>query len=74
MGVIDAGTPQNLAIKFVDDTIDETDRLTQLLQNDAAVAATLNLTVRSLPGDHVRPLRQEVGNLPCNDHELPRDD
>lgn len=54
------GTPQNLAIKFVDDTIDETDRLTQLLQNDAAVAATLNLTVRSLPGDHVRPLRQEV--------------
>ena len=44
----------------MDDTIDETDRLAGILEMDSAVAATLNLTVRSLSGDHIRPLRQEV--------------
>ena len=55
-----AGIPQNLAIKFKDDGIDETDALANMLERDSAVAATLNLTVLSLPGDHIRPCRQEV--------------
>ena len=55
-----AGVPHNLAIKFYDDTIDETDVLASMLENDCAIASTLKLTVLSLPGDHTRPIRQEV--------------
>ncbi|KAK9800800.1 hypothetical protein WJX73_006739 [Symbiochloris irregularis] len=54
------GVPHNLAIRFTDDTIDETPSLAAMLEKDSAVASSLNLTVQNLPGDHVRPLRQEV--------------
>ena len=55
-----AAIPHNLAIKFVDDSIDETNVLAKMLERDSAVAAMLNLTVRTLSGDHLRPIKQEV--------------
>ena len=54
----------NLLIRFEDDQIDETPRLIQMLQNEAAISAAANVTIRTLPGDHVRPLAQNIGDLP----------
>ena len=60
--------PSNLLIQFVDDNIDQTPQLASTL--DAASVTTSSVdgksqvTVRMLPGDHVRPLRQAFGDLP----------
>ena len=66
--VLIAGVPSNLLIQFVDDNIDQTPQLASTL--DAASVTTSSIigksqvTVRMLPGDHVRPLRQAFGDLP----------
>ena len=60
------GVARNLLVRFRSDTIDETSELSQLLQGrGSAVGPVLDLSVRTLPGDHVRPLRQEVPELPA---------
>ena len=50
-------------IKFNSDEIDETDILASLLEN-SAISPSLDLTVRSLPGDHARPMQPTVMDLP----------
>lgn len=50
--------PRNLLIRFADDTIDETPQLASVLQSSAA-AGQLELTVRTMNGDHVRPMQQD---------------
>ena len=53
---------RNLLLRFVDDTIDETPVLASILQSSAA-GASLELTLKSLPGDHVRPLQQDLNKI-----------
>jgi len=53
---------RNLLLKFVDDTIDETPALASILQSSAA-GSSLELTLKSLPGDHVRPLQQDLNKI-----------
>lgn len=58
------GVSRNLLIKFNDDPIDETSTLAQLLSADSAVSSMLDMTIRTLPGDHGMPLRQALPNVP----------
>lgn len=51
-------TPRNLLLRFKDDSIDDTNGLMALLQSSPNVGAVLDLSVRTLPGDHLRPLHQ----------------
>lgn len=55
---------RNLLLRFQEDTIDETLQLASLLQQSSAVSASLDLTVRTLPGDHIRPMQQALVDLP----------
>lgn len=52
------GISRNLLIKFKDDMIDETSILAQVLSSDAAISSMLDMSIRSLPGDHGLPLLQ----------------
>lgn len=54
--------PRNLLLRFADDTIDETAALASTLQS-SAVASMLELTVKTLPGDHARPLTQDLNRI-----------
>ncbi|CAI6007853.1 unnamed protein product [Closterium sp. NIES-65] len=58
------GVRRNLLVRFKDDTIDETADLADTLAAGSAVSACLDLAMRTLPGDHVRPLRQVVPEIP----------
>ena len=51
-----AGVPRNLAVRFTEDSIDETGLLASTLQQ-GALGSSLDLTQLNLPGDHLRPLR-----------------
>lgn len=53
------GVPRNLLLKFSDDELDQTAGLADVLQNGAA-KSFLDMTVRSLSGDHIRPMQQDV--------------
>ncbi len=44
-------------LRFTSDRIDDTPSLASVLQS-SAVSGVLELTVKNLPGDHVRPLSQ----------------
>ena len=57
------GVRKNLLLRFTDDAIDETSALAATLTDSSAIKETLDLSVRSLAGDHVRPLRQETPAL-----------
>ncbi|CAI7831043.1 unnamed protein product [Closterium sp. NIES-54] len=57
------GVRRNLLVRFKDDTIDETADLADTLAAGSAVSACLDLAMRTLPGDHVRPLRQSVADV-----------
>jgi len=59
---------KNLLVRFVDDTIDETGILAGVLTDSSAISTTLDLSVKSLAGDHVRPLRQQLDEL-----EIPKE-
>lgn len=63
-GIIKEGyaVGRNLLLRFADDTIDETPALASVLQSSAAASA-LELTLKSLPGDHVRPLQQDLSKI-----------
>ena len=52
------GISRNLLIKFKDDMIDETLMLAQLLSSEAAISSMLDMSTRSLPGNHGLPLQQ----------------
>ncbi|KAL3649923.1 hypothetical protein CASFOL_006326 [Castilleja foliolosa] len=54
------GISRNLLIKFKDDTIDETSTLAQVLSSESAISSMLDMSIRSLPGDHALPLQQVV--------------
>jgi hypothetical protein len=51
-----AGVSRNLVLKFKDDTIDDSIELTQLLQSSSAISSRLDLSLRTLEGDHIRPM------------------
>lgn len=53
-----AAVQRNLVIRFKDDSIDGSIELAQLLQSSSAIQTTLDLSLRTLDGDHVRPLGQ----------------
>lgn len=52
------GVSRNLLIKFKDDVIDETPTLAQVLSSESAISSQLDMSIRSLPGDHGLPLQQ----------------
>ncbi|GFH13040.1 uncharacterized protein HaLaN_08841, partial [Haematococcus lacustris] len=56
--------PRNLLLRFKNDDLDDTGSLASLLQGSPAVSEMLDLTVRTLPGDHLRPLQQALVGLP----------
>ncbi|GIL57885.1 hypothetical protein Vafri_13100 [Volvox africanus] len=58
------GIARNMLLRFKDDNMDETNNLVQLLQGSSAVGEMLDLTVRTLPGDHMRPMQQAFVDLP----------
>lgn len=53
---------RNLLLRFASDDIDETPVLASVLQSSAA-GTSLELTVKTIPGDHVRPLQQDLGKI-----------
>ncbi|KAJ7556748.1 hypothetical protein O6H91_05G096600 [Diphasiastrum complanatum] len=55
---------RNLLIRFKDDVIDETPELAQMLSSYSAVSSHLDMSVRTLPGDHTRPLQQVFPQVP----------
>ncbi|KAE9454290.1 hypothetical protein C3L33_13812, partial [Rhododendron williamsianum] len=57
------GVSRNLLIKFKDDMIDETSALAQVL-SDSAISSMLDMSIRSLPGDHGLPLQQVLPDVP----------
>lgn len=58
------GVNRNLLVKFKDDTIDETPVLAQVLSFESAVSSSLDMSVRTLPGDHGVPLQQVLPEVP----------
>ncbi|KAL4424591.1 hypothetical protein ABPG77_009175 [Micractinium sp. CCAP 211/92] len=54
--------PRNLLLRFSQDEIDETPQLASTLQS-SAVASMLELTVKALPGEHARPLQQDLNRI-----------
>jgi len=56
--------PRNLLLRFKDDSLDESNSLAQLLQSSPIISETLDMSVRTLPGDHLRPLHQAPVDLP----------
>lgn len=58
------GISRNLLIKFKDDTIDETSTLAQVISSDSAISSMLDMSMRSLPGDHGLPLQQALPDVP----------
>ncbi|XP_047064372.1 uncharacterized protein LOC124672143 [Lolium rigidum] len=58
------GISRNLLVKFKDDQIDETSILAQVLSSEAAISSLLDMSIRSLPGDHALPLQQVLPDVP----------
>ncbi len=58
---------KNLLLRFTDDSIDETGILAGVLTDSSAISETLDLSIKSLSGDHVRPLKQEFNDLEIPD-------
>uniref|UniRef100_A0A3Q7E8V9 RNase H type-1 domain-containing protein n=1 Tax=Solanum lycopersicum TaxID=4081 RepID=A0A3Q7E8V9_SOLLC len=58
------GISRNLLVKFKDDTIDETSTLAQVLSSGSAISSMLDMSIRTLPGDHALPLQQALPNAP----------
>lgn len=56
--------PRNLLIRFKDDSFDDTNTLAQLLQTSPILGEVLDLSVRTLPGDHLRLMQQAIIDLP----------
>ena len=55
---------KNLLIQFEDDSIDESPRLSAILQSEAAIAGSAQVTLRRLPGSHTQPMSLSAVELP----------
>lgn len=55
---------RNMLIKFRSDAIDETAELTSMLSNSSAVSDSIDMTVKVMSGDHLRPLSQTPVEIP----------
>ncbi|KAJ4814829.1 Gut esterase (DUF1350) [Rhynchospora pubera] len=58
------GVSRNLLVKFKDDSIDETPILAQVLSSEAAISSVLDMSIRTMPGDHGLPLQQLLPDVP----------
>ncbi|KAJ3683114.1 hypothetical protein LUZ60_013341 [Juncus effusus] len=58
------GVSRNLLVKFKDDTIDETPTLAQVLSSESAISSVLDMSMRTVPGDHGLPLQQVLPDVP----------
>ncbi|XP_076956793.1 uncharacterized protein LOC143632094 [Bidens hawaiensis] len=58
------GISRNLLVKFKDDTIDETPVLAQVLSSESVISSVLDMSIRTLPGDHGLPLQQALPDVP----------
>lgn len=58
------GVSRNLLVKFKDDSIDETPTLAQVLSSEAAISSVLDMSIRTVPGDHGLPLQQLLPDVP----------
>lgn len=58
------GVSTNLLIKFKDDLIDETSVLAQLLSVESTMSSSLDMSIRTIPGNHGLPLQQIVPDVP----------
>ncbi|XP_026385782.1 uncharacterized protein LOC113281286 isoform X1 [Papaver somniferum] len=58
------GVSRNLLVKFKDDAIDETSALANVLSSDSTINSLLDMSIRSLPGDHGLPLQQALPEVP----------
>ncbi|CAH8363132.1 unnamed protein product [Eruca vesicaria subsp. sativa] len=58
------GISRNLLIKFQDDSIDETPILAQVLGVESSISSKLDMSIRTLPGDHGLPLQQALPDVP----------
>ncbi|EFH40087.1 hypothetical protein ARALYDRAFT_494828 [Arabidopsis lyrata subsp. lyrata] len=58
------GISRNLLIKFEDDSIDETSILAQVLGVESSISSKLDMSIRTLPGDHGLPLQQALPDVP----------
>ncbi|XP_047340679.1 uncharacterized protein LOC124944468 [Impatiens glandulifera] len=58
------GISRNLLVQFKDDAIDETPTLAQLFSSGSAVSSMLDMSIRTLPGDHGLPLHQALPDVP----------
>ncbi|ERN06454.1 hypothetical protein AMTR_s00016p00259610 [Amborella trichopoda] len=58
------GISRNLLVKFKDDNIDETPVLAQVLSSESAISSGLDMSIRTLPGDHGLPLQQVFPEVP----------
>lgn len=50
-------------IKFEDDSIDETSILAQVLGVESSISSKLDMSIRTLPGDHGLPLQQVLSSI-----------
>ncbi|XP_073108532.1 uncharacterized protein [Elaeis guineensis] len=58
------GISRNLLIKFKDDKIDETSTLARILSSECVISTLLDMSIRSMPGDHGLPLQQVFPDVP----------
>ncbi|KAL2944529.1 Carbamoyl-phosphate synthase large chain [Bienertia sinuspersici] len=58
------GINKNLLIKFKDDIIDETSTIAQVLSADSAISSMLDMSIRTVSGDHGTPLQQALPDVP----------
>ncbi len=56
--------PRNLLLRFKNDSVDDSNALALVLQGSPAVSQMLDLSVRTVPGDHLRPMQQALVDLP----------
>lgn len=59
-----AAVPRNLLLRFKDDSIDDSNTLAQVLQSSPTLGEVLDLSVRTLPGDHLRLMQQALVDVP----------
>ncbi|CAD7699547.1 unnamed protein product [Ostreobium quekettii] len=57
------GVRRNLLLQFTDDQMDESDELASMIQA-SGIGGILDMTIRTLPGDHARPMQQAMVDLP----------
>ncbi|MBA0799416.1 hypothetical protein Gohar_009936, partial [Gossypium harknessii] len=57
-------SPKPEEAQRLDDSIDETPKLAKVLSSESAISSMLDMSIRSLPGDHGLPLQQALPDVP----------